>query len=381
MSDSSDDNFQGFSAHEIELASERYRQTLALNGIGDDIEISDVESELSDENNEDPIFLIGLPHLFTLRNNTGSQTVLGIEKDPVDFFQLSLGDNLIQNIIDKTESYANKQIRDHPDQNKSVWSCPTIVEMKAFFGLTFLMGIEVKPDIKSYWSTDCLETPYFATVMTRDRFQQIMRYLPFPDSNNNIPQLGDPNHDCLYKVRYFMNALNEQMRNQYVPKRQVCVDESMILFKGKVNFKQYMSAKPSKWGIKLWALAESDSGYMSFCEIYSGKKDRPVQGLACSVVKSCVEGAGLVDHGYHIYMDNFFTSPALFVDLFHNFNTGACGTVRKNRKGLPKELMIKKPTGVNERGQSQFRQKETIAATIWKDKKLSQSYLLSMTTQ
>lgn len=85
-------------------------------------------------------------------------------------------------------------------------------------------------------------------------------------------------------------------------------------------------------------------------------------------MKSGVEGAGLVGQGYRVYMDNFFTSPALFVDMFHNFNTVACGTVHKNRKGLPKDIMIKKTTGINERGQSLFRQKGKIAATVWKDK-------------
>ena len=50
---------------------------------------------------------------------------------------------------------------------------------------------------------------------------------------------------------------NEQMKEQYVFKRQVSVDETMIPFKGKVAFKQYMPAKPSKWGIQMLTLAGS----------------------------------------------------------------------------------------------------------------------------
>ena len=50
---------------------------------------------------------------------------------------------------------------------------------------------------------------------------------------------------------------NEQMKEQYVLKRQVSVDETMIPFKGKVAFKQYMPAKPSKWGIQMLTLAGS----------------------------------------------------------------------------------------------------------------------------
>jgi len=54
MSDSSDNEFDGFSIEEVNLAAERYRQILLRAGIGDDLGISDVESENSDENDDDP---------------------------------------------------------------------------------------------------------------------------------------------------------------------------------------------------------------------------------------------------------------------------------------------------------------------------------------
>lgn len=38
--------------------------------------------------------------------------------------------------------------------------------------------------------------------------------------------------------------------------------------------------------------------------------------------------------GYHIYVDNFYTSPKLFLDLA-SMKFGACGTYRENRKGCP----------------------------------------------
>ncbi|XP_071151167.1 piggyBac transposable element-derived protein 4-like [Mytilus edulis] len=282
MSDTSEDEFEGFSAGEIELACQRYQVQLAQNGIGDDFLISDIESELSDDNNDEPqlvdinnagdapnndgwhqefdIYERGLPHLFQPRNTTGPQNILGPEKDIIDFFQLFLSDHLLQQIIEKSDGYAKLQKDLNPDLHKSAWSCPSLPEMKAFIGLTFLMGIDVKPDLKSYWSKDCLETPYFATVLARDRFMQIMRYLHFTDPHQRVPQRGEPNYDSTYKVRYFMDALNQQMRDQYIPKRNVSIDECMIPYKGRVALKQYMPAKPTKWGIKLWALAESDTG-------------------------------------------------------------------------------------------------------------------------
>jgi len=50
--------------------------------------------------------------------------------------------------------------------------------------------------------------------------------------------------------------------------------------------------------------------------------------------------------GHKIFMDNYFTSPALFDDLFQR-KINACGTVRNDRRGMqrdigPKSLKMKR---------------------------------------
>ncbi|KAJ8305677.1 hypothetical protein KUTeg_016222, partial [Tegillarca granosa] len=42
-------------------------------------------------------------------------------------------------------------------------------------------------------------------------------------------------------------------------------------------------------------------------------------------------------NGYHVYCDNYFTSPTLFQELASK-QTGACGTLRVNRTCVPKEI-------------------------------------------
>ena len=49
---------------------------------------------------------------------------------------------------------------------------------------------------------------------------------------------------------------------------------------------------------------------------------------------------GLEGRGHHVYMDNFYSSPSLYKDL-KDKGIGACGTVRLNRKGMPKEWTCK----------------------------------------
>ena len=51
-------------------------------------------------------------------------------------------------------------------------------EILAFFGLTIAMGIVKLPKIKDYWeSKGIFHMPWFASIMSRDCFEEIYRYL------------------------------------------------------------------------------------------------------------------------------------------------------------------------------------------------------------
>ena len=105
--------------------------------------------------------------------------------------------------------------------------------------------------------------------------------------------------------------------------------------RSRTSLKQYIPQKPVKRGIKVWVRADSHNGYFSQFEVYQGKVSNttPELGLGGSVVKT----RPLVGKHHHIFMDNFFTSPALFMDLLQD-GIYACGTVRSNRRGFPQDL-------------------------------------------
>ena len=79
---------------------------------------------------------------------------------------------------------------------------------------------------------------------------------------------------------------------------------------------QYMKVKPNKWGFKLFVLADSSNGYNVDFSVYTGKNNFPTgQYLSYVCVMSLIDRRYL-GSGYHVYMDNFYTSPKLFKDLF-----------------------------------------------------------------
>lgn len=107
----------------------------------------------------------------------------------------------------------------------------------------------------------------------------------------------------------------------------------MIGTKARISFLQYLPAKPTKWGVKVWVLSDSHTGYIYKFKIYTGKDDvrDPDKGLSYSVVMELMSDR--VGMGHHLYTDNFYSSPQLFMDLAKN-GVYASGTVRSNRRAI-----------------------------------------------
>ena len=84
-----------------------------------------------------------------------------------------------------------------------------------------------------YWSNNnkhWLVGSSFGEVMTRTRFTQIKRYLHFSDDT----QIANQN-DKLFKVRLILDNLRKSFQEEYIPHREVSVDEAMIPFKGRLG--------------------------------------------------------------------------------------------------------------------------------------------------
>jgi hypothetical protein len=96
--------------------------------------------------------------------------------------------------------------------------------------------------------------------MTLKRFKKICRYLYLNDEEQR-PEPHDKNYDILYKARPALDIISK-FQEYYLPSSDLAVDEAMTGFKGRFHLKQYMPAKPTKWGIKAWGLADSTNGYL-----------------------------------------------------------------------------------------------------------------------
>jgi len=82
------------------------------------------------------------------------------------------------------------------------------------------------------------------------------------------------NDHCFYKISNFINYLCSKFKEYYIPMQNITLGESMISYKGRSSFKAYIPSKPHKWGIKLYSVCESNSGYCLNCAFDPGKSDK-----------------------------------------------------------------------------------------------------------
>jgi hypothetical protein len=96
-----------------------------------------------------------------------------------------------------------------------------------------------------------------ATIMPYERFKEIKRSLNISSGRPTPEQKQDP----IWKVRPFLEKMNELFAYYYKPEEYLTVDEGMIPFNGKVHFKVFNPDKPTKWGIKEYLLCDAQKCY------------------------------------------------------------------------------------------------------------------------
>ncbi|XP_068103444.1 piggyBac transposable element-derived protein 4-like [Hyperolius riggenbachi] len=289
---------------------------------------------------------------------------------PLDFFQLLNTDQFLEYIVEQTNIYAQQFLADHPSSYyKSKWKPTSITELKAFLGLTFNMDITWKPQVQMYWSKKPIHCmAIYRATMTRGRYQMLMRFLHFNNNDNDLPS-DDPDRDRLFKIWPLLNHLNKKFCEVYMPEQNISVDESLVPFHGRLAIKQYIPSKRARYGVKLYKVCESRTGYTYAFNVYEGK-DSLLEPAGCPSYLGTT-GKIVVDllnpflhKGYHLYVDNFYTSVPLFKFLYAS-ETPACGTVRPNRKAMPQQVLHKKL----QKGESFSLRSNELLALKYRDKR------------
>ncbi|KRY03083.1 PiggyBac transposable element-derived protein 3 [Trichinella patagoniensis] len=106
------------------------------------------------------------------------------------------------------------------------------------------MGLVPKPRYSMYWSTE-LRCDAIADAMSRNRFQEVLRYLHFNDNSETVLDRESPCYDRLFKIRPLIESIRQSCLRLEQEEYQ-SIDEKIIPYKGRNKLKQYIPKKPKK---------------------------------------------------------------------------------------------------------------------------------------
>lgn len=128
------------------------------------------------------------------------------------------------------------------------------------------MGLVQISNINLYWCKDPIyHNSFISSLMSRDRFLLLLKCLHF---SNNEDDTNKQNR--LRKIEPLIGILTKNFSSVISHGKELVIDESLIPFRGRLIFRQYIPNKAHKYGIKIYKLC-TPQGYTSNFIIYAGK--------------------------------------------------------------------------------------------------------------
>ncbi|XP_031332326.1 piggyBac transposable element-derived protein 4-like [Photinus pyralis] len=251
------------------------------------------------------------------------------------FFTPDILEILVRETNRKARQYFDEWNAANPTRTKK-YAATNDTEIEAYIGLLITMGAlqASREPIEMLFTSDLAYCrPIFPATLSRNRYNFLTKFLRFDNFETRQERRLI---DKLAPVRDIFEKLVSNCKRALNPSHHLCVDEQLVPFRGKAPFRVYMKNKPAKYGIKIWALADCGSNYTVNMQVYLGKiNNKPEKNQGQRVVLDLVEHLGT---GYGITTDNFFTSLKLADKLWEKKLT-LCGTLRKNKTFIPRELL------------------------------------------
>lgn len=260
-------------------------------------------------------------------------------KTIIDCWKHFFTDSMLKNIAKYTNQKLSKMSRKYTRGERDC-RLTDETEISAFLGLLYIMGVKKNNHIhlNELWAVDGTAPEIFIATMSERRFRLLSQALRFDDENTRAAR---KKLDNLAPIREIFDSFVKTCGESYSVGDNVTIDEMMEPFRGRCKFRMYIKNKPCKYGIKIYATVDSATYYTVYMEIYPGTQpnDSPfkMENDASSVVKRCIS---IIDKtGRNVTMDNFFTSVPLANYLYFNHRITVVGTLRKDKREIPAELL------------------------------------------
>ncbi len=248
---------------------------------------------------------------------------------PYKIFSNFFDDELYTLILKESHIYYDKKYHYQSEFHKNLTKDKiSINNIKKFIAFLLYMGVVNIPNKTNYWNKNdsMYDFPFAKTIISKSLFYFINQYIHFSSENN----------DYTSKINPIIKYINKKWELNKPITKNYTIDETNIPYRGRLKINQFNPIKPTKYGIKIFAISDSESSYIIKWVIYKGS-----QHNILNIIKELTEN---IKEKSHIFFDSYFTNLKIldFLDKKFIYYTASVG---KNKKYFPKpiENNIKKP--------------------------------------
>ncbi len=236
---------------------------------------------------------------------------------PYDFFSKFIDEKLYEIICKETIKYY--KLKNKNKVNLKTISFFTIENLKKYLACMLTMGIVRFPRIQLYWNSNpgIFEYDFLKSIISRNGWCLFNSYLHFPSETN----------DNVGKINTIINYINDKWYEYRPESFTFSIDETMVPFKGRLKLRQFMPKKPTKYGIKIFGISNSEDSYVLKWLLYPGA-GYPLKNVIISM-------ASVLKKNDYVFFDSYFTTRET-INYLDKKGIFYVGSVRKNRKGFPK---------------------------------------------
>ena len=301
--------------------------------------------------------------------------------EPVDFFHKFFPLSLFVRMV----AWTNSNLTAGATGSTPVLT--NLQELKAWFGIVMVMGLDPVKAVRDYWSTSLgLRNILISSTMSYARYIHLSAHIACCPRDENPDHWPDTTskqrqhifrykmkHPC-YPVQPLWDKVLSRCQGRFQAHREIAIDEAMIAYRGFQSAcrKVFMPCKPIRAGFKVYALCDSRTGYMMNFLVHKARtQPQKMLDISMAVVQPFLKLY------HHVFCDKLYTSVALGRQLLAK-KTYLTGAIKQNARDLPVDLSpnpVKNPAKARSikrlkktpRGTFYSRQTGKLTYVLWHD--------------